>query len=297
MSQTDQLSQRRGLLLGIAAFSLWGLIPLYFKAVAVVPPLELLAHRVLWSIVVLGLVVGWRRQWRVIFSAFTTWKVLRVLLVSTILIATNWFVFIWAVINHRILEASLGYFINPLVSVMLGMVFLGERLRRLSWLAIGIAVVGVVLQVVIAGSVPLVALILAFSFGLYGLLRKTASVDATVGLLVEILLLGPVALAYLVVHHLNGNLAFGTVSVEVDVLLLAAGLVTAIPLMCFNSAARILPLSTLGFLQYIAPSGQFLLAVMAFGEQLTVARTVSFLCIWCALGLFSWDRVRKTLTP
>ncbi len=154
-----------------------------------------------------------------------------------------------------------------------------------------------VLQVVIAGSVPLVALILAFSFGLYGLLRKTASVDATVGLLVEILLLGPVALAYLVVHHLNGNLAFGTVSVEVDVLLLAAGLVTAIPLMCFNSAARILPLSTLGFLQYIAPSGQFLLAVMAFGEQLTVARTVSFLCIWCALGLFSWDRVRKISTP
>lgn len=285
------------MVLGIAAFGLWGLIPLYFKAVASVPPLEVLAHRVLWSIVVLGLVVGWRRQWREVSSALTTWRVLRVLLVSTVLIATNWFVFIWAVINHRILEASLGYFINPLVSVMLGMVFLGERLRRLSWLAIAIAVVGVILQVAIAGSVPMVALILASSFGLYGLLRKTASVNASVGLLVEILLLGPIALAYLVAHNQQGNLVFGSGSTEVDLLLVAGGLVTAIPMMCFNSAARILPLSTLGFLQYIAPSGQFLLAVLVFGESMTLARTVSFVCIWCALALFSWDRARNSITP
>lgn len=145
MSRSHQLGQRRGLVMGVTAFGLWGLIPLYFKAVAAVPPLEVLAHRVLWSIVVLGLVVGLRQRWRDVFSAFSTWRVLRVLMVTTILIATNWFVFIWAVINHRILEASLGYFINPLVSVMLGMVFLGERLRRLSVLAIGIAIVGVAL--------------------------------------------------------------------------------------------------------------------------------------------------------
>jgi chloramphenicol-sensitive protein RarD len=284
---------RHGMAYGIAAYGMWGLVPVYFKAVAEVPALEVLAHRVVWSalmLIPLALARGKRAQ---VLHVLRDRKTLMVLTLTTVLIATNWFLFIWAVATDRVLEASLGYFINPLVNVVLGVAFLGERLSRPAAVAVALAGIGVAVQVVAIGSLPWIALTLAFSFGLYGLLRKTASVGSVVGLAVETSLLMPVAVGFLVWARHTGGLYLGTGETSTDVLLVLAGLVTTLPLLCFTSAARRLPLATLGFLQYLAPSGQFLLAVLVYGEPLTAAHLVTFACIWIALAIFTADQIRK----
>ncbi len=284
-------SGRSGVLYGLAAYGFWGLLPLYFHALPTVPPAEILAHRIVGSVVVLVAIVLVQGRWAEVVATATDWRRLRALALTTLLIAANWFLFIWAVSEQRVIEASLGYFINPLVNVLLGVVVLGEHLSRPTKIAVGLAAVGVAAQAVMVGSLPWISLVLAATFALYGLVRKTTHTGPVVGLLVETALLAPAAVAYLVWLGRRGELVFGHQTATVDLLLLAAGVITAVPLLCFTTAARRLPLTTMGFLQYLAPSGQFLIAVAVFSEPLTAAHGVAFACIWAALALFTWDRL------
>ncbi len=283
------LSPRAGVAYGLAAYGWWGLVAIYFRAVAHVAPLEVLAHRTLWSfLLLLGLLALTRpgvRPWAPLRDRRT-----RALLVaSSLLIATNWLVFIWAVTNRHVIEASLGYFINPLVSVLLGRLFLGERLRPAQAAAVGLAAAGVAYMTWSLGRVPAVALALALSFGVYGLLRKKAQLGGIEGLLAETGLLLPVALAYLGGLGASGGLAFGHVGRGTDLLLVLGGVVTALPLIWFAEAARRLRLATVGFLQYVAPSTQLALAVLAFGEPFSAAHRVAFPLIWAGLAVYSLD--------
>jgi chloramphenicol-sensitive protein RarD len=285
-------SFRSGLAWGLAAYGSWGLFPIYFKAVAAVPALEVLAHRIVWSVVVLAVVLTVQRRWREVAAAVTDPRTLGVLGVTALLIGGNWYLFIWAVTTGHLLQASLGYFINPLVNVLLGVVFLGERLSRAGCAAVVLAGLGVGWLALGGDSVPWVAIVLALSFAFYALIRKTAEVKPVPGLAVETALLAPVALAFLAATASSGGLYFGTGSWRLDLLLAAAGLITALPLLWFNMAARSLPLSTLGFLQYLSPTGQFLLAVVAYGEPLTADRLGAFAWIWVALVIFTADQLR-----
>jgi chloramphenicol-sensitive protein RarD len=291
---------RRGLVFGIAAYGLWGIIPLFWKLLAHVPPVEILAHRALWGLgafVLLALIAGLGPGVR---AALADRRTAGVMALSGALIAVNWGVFVAAVAGDRLLDASLGYFINPLVSVALGMLVLGERLRRLQWLAIALAGAGVAVLTWQAGRVPWVALILAVTFGLYGLVRKTARVDSLVGSTVETALLAPVAAGYLAYLAWRGGGELGHGGLGTQLLLVTTGIVTAVPLLLFTMSARRLPLSTVGFLQYLAPTGQFLLAVLAFGEPFSPGTLAAFVLIWIGLAAFSLDLYRARagrLTP
>ncbi len=290
---SDRDQTRAGLFYGIAAYSWWGLVAIYFKAVAHVPATEILAHRVVWSVLLLSLLLRFRGRWGVAISALRDRRVVVTLFATTALIAANWFTFIWAIANDQVLDASLGYFINPLVNVLLGFVFLRERLRRFQALSVLLAAIGVTYLTVSSGAVPLVSLALAFTFAFYGLLRKTARVDALVGLTLETVTLLPLAIGYLAYLLWSGDGVFGTESRSTDLLLALGGVVTATPLLWFANAVRRLRLATVGFLQYIAPTGQFLLA-MFYGETLSSAHIVAFAFIWTALVIYSIDSVRAS---
>lgn len=285
----DRSQRSQGLVWGLGAYLFWGLIVFYFKAVAHVPALEVLAHRVVWSVVLLGIVLGFRGEWKQNLATAYKPKALGVLLITTALIAVNWYTFIWAIANERILQASLGYFINPLVNILLGFVVLRERLRPRQWVAVALATLGVVFMTVLVGEVPVVALILAFTFGLYGLLRKVMPVDALVGLLVETKLLLPIAIGYLLWLRADDALVFLANGLGTDLLLIAGGVVTAVPLLWFANAARRLDLATVGILQFLAPSMQFLIAVFVYDEPLRDVQLLSFGFIWSALALYSVD--------
>lgn len=280
---------RRGYLLGICAYAIWGLFPLYFKLLAQVPSAEIVVHRVLWSALCGSLLLllwkhpGW---WRELLEHP---KRLLVLTVSGLLIASNWLLYVWAVNHGQMLEASLGYYINPLVNVLLGMLLLGERLRRLQWLAVGLAACGVLQQLWLLGSLPWLSLGLAFSFGFYGVIRKKAPVAALPGLVVETWLLLPLALLWLLLnpHAVSAQAAFWTDSTALW--LLAAGPITLLPLLCFNAAARHLPYTTLGFLQYLAPTLVLLQAVWLFDEHLDANKLLAFGFIWAGLLVYSID--------
>ncbi len=283
---------RKGVIFALAAFGLWGLAPIYFKAVASVNPTEVLAHRVIWSVVFLFLLISFNQQWKALFTLIKDRKIVFRLLFTAVLISVNWLIFIWAVGANRIVETSLGYYINPLISVVLAMLFLGERLRPLQWMAIGLALLGVINQIVVVGSLPLVALTLAFSFGFYGLLRKKISINPVIGLTVETLLLMPFALVYLVWLSNNNTLAFTQQALTIDVLLIAAGLVTSLPLIFFAAATNRLSLTSIGLIQYTAPSITFLLAILIYDEPFGGAQLITFGCIWVALILFSVEGYR-----
>lgn len=280
---------RRGYLLGLTAYILWGLFPLYFKAIESVPSVEIIMQRVLWSAVFALIAVQiWKQPnwWR---DLRTDPKRFAILALSGSLIAGNWLVYVWAVNSGRMLEASLGYYINPLVNVLLGLVVLRERLRPLQWVAVGLALIGVLQQVWHVGSLPWVSLVLAFSFAIYGLIRKQAPIAALPGLLVETWLLVPVALGWLVLHPAAVTAQADFWSSPLALWLVAAGPITLVPLLSFNAAARHLPYATLGFLQYIAPTLVLLLAVFVFGEQLSSATLAAFAFIWAGLALYSVD--------
>lgn len=280
---------RRGVLFGLAAYGWWGFVAIYFKSVAHVAPLEVLAHRVVWSLALLVLWLALSRQLATVRPLLRDRRTVAISLVTTALIAVNWLVFIWAVSTGHLLQASLGYFINPLVNVVLGVAFLGERLRRAQSAAVALATVSVAWLIVVGGTFPWVSLALALTFGLYGLLRKKARVDSALGLAVETGVLLPLALLYIGWRMAQGDVAFGPADPRTSVLLVLAGPVTALPLLWFVAAARRLPYTTIGFLQYIAPSLQFALAVFAFGEPLRPATLAAFAGIWAALAVFSVD--------
>lgn len=285
---------RHGVLLGILAYTVWGFFPAYFKMLTGIPPLEVVCHRIVWSLVFLVVIVSGRRRWHEVRQAFSSRKTVLTLTGTTILIATNWLVFIFAVERGEVLQSSLGYFITPLVSVLLGYLFLHERLRPLQLVSLMFAAIGVLAAAIHYGGLPWIALILAFTFGLYGLLRKTAAVTAITGLTVETMLAGLPALLYLLSTSAAGTGAFLAGSTTRNLLLPLSGVVTAIPLIWFAAAARRLRLTTIGFLQYITPSLHFLLAVLAYGEEFSSTNVLSFLAIWCGLALFSYDAVRRS---
>ncbi len=275
----------------VAAYLAWGLFPVYFKMVAAVPPVQVLAHRVVWSMAFLAVLVTAQRRWRALASEWTARR-LAVYVATTALISANWLLFIWAVAAGRVLEASLGYFVNPLVSVLLGAAFLRERLTRWQRVAVALAGAGVLALVLRLGSFPWVSLLLALTFGLYGLLRKRAHIDAVLGLLVETLLVTPLAVAYLAVITARGAPAFGPDGWTSALLLLGFGVITPVPLIWFAVAVRTLRLATMGLLQYIAPTCQFVLAVALYHEPFTRAHAAAFTCIWASLALYTWDALR-----
>lgn len=291
---SDPHSQRRaGLLFGLGAYLAWGVMPLYFKALAHVSALEIVAHRVIWSMVFMAALVALWRRWPAIRAALGTGRVLITLLITTLLIGTNWLIFIYAVVSGHVLEASLGYYLNPLVNVLLGVVLLKEKLSRAQVFATLLAAAGVAVLAAGAGSGLWISLTLAATFAVYGFLRKIVAVDSLEGLSIETALLSPLALAWLVWLQADGSAAFASVTLTTDLLLVLGGAITAIPLLMFTAAARRLPYSTLGFLQYVAPSLQFLLAVLAFGEPLTTAHLICFAAIWTALAIFSFEGLRS----
>jgi chloramphenicol-sensitive protein RarD len=283
-------SQNRGVVYGIAAYGWWGLIPLYFKAVAQVSPLEVLAHRAFWSFVMLAILLGALGRWGELWRELRCPKLLLMLAMSTLFIAANWLMFIYAVASRQLLQASLGYFINPLVNVLLGVVLLRERLRPYQTLSIGLASVGVLVFAGMVGEVPWLALMLALTFALYGLMRKIMPVDGLVSLTVETLAMAPAALAYLgyLAATTGGSMHGG----HMVALLMLSGPVTTVPLLFFGAAAQRLRLSTMGVLQYLSPSLQFLLAVAAFQEPFSKAQIASFGFIWSAIAIYTADSFR-----
>jgi chloramphenicol-sensitive protein RarD len=281
---------RKGLFSGVLAYTLWGIVAAYWRLLRHVDPIELVAHRAVWGLGAFGILVVIARQPAALGAALREPRTIGVMLVSGTLLAVNWIVFVWATVSGHLLEASLGYFMNPLVSIALGTLVLGERLRRLQWIAIALAATGVGFLTWRAGRVPWVSLLLAVSWGLYGLVRKTVRVEALVGSAIETLLLAPIAAVYLA---LRGT-ALQAGEPQTIALLVGTGVVTAIPLILFTVAARRLPLSTVGFLQYLAPTGQFLLAVLAYGEPLAHDRLIAFVLIWIGLAAFSVDLAQAT---
>jgi len=279
-------SSRGGLLCGLGAYTSWGFIPLYFHVLGDVPPLVVLCHRVLWSVLFLVIAVSVRGEWNLIWPVLRNRRSLSLLSAGAVLIAINWLVFIYAVVSHQTLQASLGYFINPLLSVFLGMIFLHERLRGWQWLAVSIAGLAVIQLALQNAGLPWIALSLAASFGFYGLVRKKVDIDSLHGLLVETIILLPPALIFLA---WRGGEHMRPVTLG---LLSLSGIITAGPLILFGIAVRQLKLSTIGFLQYIGPSLQFLVAVTVFHEPLDRARLVSFGICWLAIVVYVADSIR-----
>lgn len=271
----------------MSGFLIWGLTPLYFKALGLLPAIEITAHRFVWSLVFMVIVMTAGRQWPAVARAITDRRVIAILFVTALLIGVNWWVFIHAVLVDRIVAASIGYFMNPLVSVLLGFVFLRERLSVLQWGAVGLAAAGVLTQVVAYGTVPWITLVLAFTFATYGLIRKTAPVNASSGLLIETALLFPVAFGILAWFEVQGTGAFGSQGPGFAALLAFAGVATGLPLLLYAAGAKRIKLATMGLLQYIAPSGNLLIAVLVFGEPFTRIEALTFAFIWSALILYT----------
>ncbi|MEA1083332.1 MAG: EamA family transporter RarD [Sphingomonas sp.] len=281
---------RAGLFYGIGAYTLWGLLPLYLHLLTAVPPAQVLANRILWSLLLLLAIVAATRRLRPLVAA-ARGRVLAMLVASAVLIGINWFVYIWSVTNAHLVEASLGYFINPLLNVALGMLLLGERLNRLQVAAVAVAALGVAIFAAGGGGALWVSLVLALSFGFYGLIRKVAAIDALGGLTMETLILAPFALVVLVQANQSGTAAFGH-DRTLDLLLVLAGPVTAAPLLLFAAGARRLRYTTVGLLQFIAPTLQFLLAVLVYHEPVRATQLATFALIWLGCGLYAWSSIR-----
>lgn len=287
----DAVRAKQGVLFALAAYTFWGIAPIYFKLVKQVPAFEILAHRIIWAFVlVLILIIAMRRMDRILPIVRSPRLIIR-LTIATFLLGGNWFLFIWAINTDHLLDASLGYYINPLLNVAIGMAFFGEKMRRLQLVAIALAVTGVAIQVITFGAVPWVALALASSFATYGAIRKRLPVDSISGLWLETAILTPIMLSYLVFFADSSASDLTANAWQLNALLVAAGLVTTIPLLCFTAAAQRIRYSTLGFFQYIAPSLMFLLAVLAYGEPLEESKLITFVIIWSALALYTIDSV------
>jgi len=289
----DNNTAKVGIINAILAYMMWGFAPIYFKHLSEVSASEILVHRIVWSTALLLIIVTVLGKNRALFRALTDIATLSKLTITALFLGINWYIFIWAVNNDHLLDASLGYYINPLFNVALGMIFLGERLRKWQGIAVALAVIGVVIQVAMLGSLPLISLTLAATFGVYGLLRKKLNVDSFVGLTIESFLMLPIALFawFAWIETPTSNLANNEMSL--NIMLLLAGAVTTAPLLCFTAAAKRLTLATLGFFQYLGPSIMFLLAMFLYGEPLVPAKLATFAFIWLALVIYSVDSVRN----
>ena len=284
--------RRLGVLSGLGAYSLWGLFPLYFPLLEPAGGLEIVAHRVLWSLVFVGLLLTVRRNWSQVRGLVSDGRRLLVLAGAALLIAVNWLVFVYGVNSGQVVETSLGYFINPLVSVLLGVVVFSERLRVLQWVAVGIAAVAVTVLTVDYGRPPWIALALAASFGLSGVMKKLVRVEAAPGLFVETALVAVPAAVVLAVLHSDGHGTFGNEGAGHALLLASCGIATAVPLLLFAAAARRIPLSTVGLLQYLTPLMQLAIGVFVYDEPMPPARLAGFVIVWVALAVFTVDSLR-----
>ena len=291
--KTVQLQQESltGVAYASAAFLIWGLSPIYWKVLHNIPAFEIIMHRVIWSFLFLLIVLVFPRHWNEFMAAVKNRRTFLILFPTTMLLGFNWYIYIWSVNNEHILQASLGYFINPLINVLLGMVFLRERLRPLQIVSLVLAGIGVLYLTFHYGEFPWIALSLAFAFGFYGLIRKVAPVSSLVGLSVEMLLLSVPALTYIVFLYMKGTGALFRISIKIDLFLMGAAFLTAFPLLLFTLGARRLNLSTVGFLQYTAPSCMFLLGVFLYNEPLSSSQILTFVLIWTALCIYSTDSV------
>ena len=289
-------TSRSGLVYGFIAYLLWGFFPLYWPLLEPASPWEILAHRIVWSLVFCLGLLAVTRTWRSYALIFSRPRQLMLLAAASVVITLNWGGFIWAVNNGHVVETSLGYFINPLVTVLLGVVVLGERLRPMQWTAVALGAVAVLVLSVDNGGPPWVALLLAFSFATYGFIKKRVNLGTVEALSVETTILTPFALAYLVFLQLTGSLAFGHHGAVNTALLIGTGVVTAIPLLLFGAAATRLSLTTIGLLQYLVPVIQFILGLTVFGEQMGAARWIGFTLVWCALTIFTVDGLRSRRT-
>ena len=281
------------LIAGIAAFSTWGLIPGYWKLLKAVPATEILAHRFVWTSLFLTVLLSWQHRWKEVKTIARTRPAVLYCLASGLAVSINWFLFIWAVNINRVIETSLGYFMTPLINVLFGALFLRERPNRVQITAVLLAAIAVLNLTVRYGRFPWIALSLCMSFGLYGLLRKKSGTAAIPGLFFETILLVPIALGYLVFLQVNRQLIAAGADAPLIVLLISTGIVTAVPLVWFGYAARHLQLTTVAFLQYLAPTGSFFLGVFAYHEPFTRAHLVTFALIWTALVIFSFDMLRR----
>ena len=286
-------SQKSGVIFALSAYGIWGFLVVYFKVLGQVPAQEVLIHRIFWSVIFTGLLLVAFKNLHNLFEVLHNPGKLMTLLLSSSLIAVNWLIFIWAIQQKHMLDASLGYYVNPLVNILLGLVFLKEKLRRLQWFAVALAVIGVAIQLIAFGRLPWISLTLAFSFGTYGLIRKQVQIDAQTGLFVETLILLLPALVYVGWNDHNQTINLLQNSWQLNIWLVLAGPFTSIPLILFAAAAKRLNYSTMGFFQYIAPSVIFLLAVFVFGEQFTLSKGVTFAFIWTALVIFSFDGIYR----
>lgn len=287
----------KGLIYGILAYILWGVLPLYWYVLREIPASEILVNRIIWSLVFLTILLSIRRQWTWVKPVFTQPKTILIICAASVLIAINWFIYIWAINAGFVIETSLGYFINPLINVLLGTIFLHERLRSGQWVAVGIAAIGVFYLTISYGSLPWIALCLAFSFGFYGLMKKKVRLGAAESLTAEMSLLFLPAIAYLIFLGAQGKANLGNSSPGISFFLLASGVVTATPLVLFAAAARRIPLSMLGVLQYLAPTLQFLIGLFILGEPFSTQKLIGFLIIWVSLIIYSLEGVWQRRVP
>lgn len=292
MNTESSNEKRTGIINAISAYFLWGLAPIYFKLISDISPDEIMIHRVLWSSVLLLFVVLLSKKLLPLFKIIKQPKVMIKLTITASFLAVNWFLFIWAVNNDHLLDASLGYFINPLFSVALGMIFLGEKLRKWQLIAVVLAVLGVLIQVFFIGSLPMISLALAGTFGIYGLLRKKLHIDSFIGLLVESCLMLPIALIYWLLYVNSNTSDMFNNTISLNSTLILAGVITTAPLLCFTAAAKRLTLSTVGFFQYIGPSIMFILATVIYQEILIIEKLITFVFIWAALFIYSFDSLK-----
>ncbi len=292
---------KKGVWLGIGAYTIWGLFPIYWDGLHQVPALQILAHRIVWSFVLLAIVIVVVRQWRAFRAEALHSHTIRLYSIAAVLLSINWLTYVWGVNAGYVIETSLGYFINPLLSVLLGVIILHERLRRAQWIAVGLAAAGVVYLTFAYGSLPWIALTLAFSFGLYGLVKKTAPLGALHGLTLETAIVFVPMLLYLIFAEVNGQGAFLHTDGASTLLMIGAGPVTVIPLLMFATAVRSIPLSMAGILQYITPTLQFLIGVLIFKESFPPTQAIGFGLVWLAVIIFTsenlWARRQAASIP
>ena len=285
--------QLAGIGFGLIAYGIWGFFPLFFHQLAHVSPMDVLSNRALWACLFVGLLLTLHQRWGKVLAAFKSPRQFAMLALAAYLVGSNWLIFLWAVGHQQVVASSLGYFLTPLINVLLGLIVLKERLNRLEWVSVGLAVAAIVNEVIALGSLPWISLALAATFGTYGLVRKQVPVDALSGLWLETLAMLPACGIYAIWQAGNGHLVFAAHDLTTSLLLVGAGILTALPLIAFAAATQRLDLATVGMLMYINPTMQFLTAVFVFDEPMQTARLVSFALIWAGLFVFSWSMWQK----
>jgi chloramphenicol-sensitive protein RarD len=293
LRRASKSHETSALIAGIAAFTIWGLIPVYWKLLKSVPAMEIIAHRVVWTALFLMMLLTWQRRWAEVKANARSARVTIYCIASGSMIAMNWLVFIWAVNVDRIIETSLGYFMTPIVNVLFGAIFLREKLTRLQFASVLLGTIAVLNLTFSYGRFPWVALALCISFGLYGLLRKQSGTAAIPGLFIETVVLVPIAVVYLLLLQTNGTLMFGQAGLSLSILLISTGIVTAVPLFWFGYATRHLRLITIGFLQYLAPTGALFLGIFLYHEPFTLGHLVTYSLIWIGLAVFTGEAVAR----